>query len=171
MKSENKNYKFKINVTDINLSSRDEIKVLNIAMTQQTARSIDILSHHLDAGIFDNMDFIEAVKQLSISSKFTRIRILVKSSDKIVKSSHRMIELIQQFTSTIEIRTISEEYKTYNEAFNIYDGKAVIYLRYADRYEGIANFNRPRLATELTNFFNEVWERSIPDINLRRLFI
>lgn len=170
MKSD-KSYKLTLGDNDISLSSRDEVKVMNVALTQQATRCIDIISKHLDPGVFDVPDFIDAVKKLSIASKFTKIRILIKSSEPITKNGHRIIELIQQLTSSIEVRAISEEYKSYNEAFTLYDGKALIYLRYADRYEGIANFNRPRLVTELTNQFNEIWEHSVPDTNLRRLHI
>jgi len=171
MKTENKIYKFRANENDITLASRDEVKIMNIALTQKCSRSLDIISKHIDLGVFDNLEFIEAIKQLSISSKFTKIRILIKDSDPMTKQGHRIIELIQQLTSSIEVRKISEEYKSYNEAFTLYDGKGIIYLRYADRYEGFANFDRPRLASELLNFFNEVWERSTPDSNLRRLYI
>ncbi len=171
MKSDNKNYKFKKGENDISLSSRDEVKIINIAMAQQTSRTIDIISRHLDPAIFDTPDFIDAIKNLSISSKFTKIRILINDSDPMTKNGHRLIDLIQQLTSSIEVRKISEEYKSYGEAFTLFDGKAVIYLRHSDRYEGLANFNRPRLATELYNFFNEVWEHSAPDENLRRLHL
>ena len=171
MKSDNKNYKFRTGENDISLSSRDEVKVINIALTQKTSRTIDIVSKHLDPGIFDTPDFIAAIKKLSISSKFTKIRILIKDSEPMTKNGHRIIELIQQLTSSIEVRKISEEYKSYNEAFSLFDAKGLIYLRYSDRYDGIANFDRPRLATELLNYFNEVWEHSAPDSNLRRLHI
>lgn len=171
MKSDNKIYKFKRGDNDISLSSRDEVKIINIALTQQATRSIDIISKNLDPGIFDSPDFIEAVKHVSISSKFTKIRILINDSELMTKNGHRMIELIQQLTSSIEVRKISNEYKSYNEAFSLFDKKGIVYLRYADRYDGFANFDRPRLVTELSNFFNEVWEHSIPDSNLRRLHI
>ena len=171
MKSDNKNYKFKGGDNDISLSSRDEVKIMNIALTQQALRNIDIVSKQLDPGVFDTPDFIEAIKKLSIASKFTKVRILIKNSEHIAQNGHRLIDLIQQLTSSIEVRKISEEYKSYNEAFSLFDGKGVVYQRYADRYEGFANFNRPRLVTELTNFFNEMWEYSVPDSNLRRLHI
>lgn len=171
MKSDNNISKFKKSDDDISLAHRDEVKIMNVALTQQATRNIDILSKHLDPGIFDSFDFLDAVKKLSISSRFTKIRILISDSDPMIKNGHRFIELIQQLTSSIEVRKISDEYKSYNEAFSLFDGKAIIYLRYADRYDGFANFNRPRLVTELSNFFNEVWEHSSPDANLRRLHL
>ena len=171
MKEDNRIHKYKSGGNDISLASRDEVKIINIALTQQTTRNIDIISKHFDSAIFDTADFLEAIKQLSISSKFTRIRILIKDSEPMTKHGHRIIELIQQLTSSIEVRKISEDYKSYNEAFSLYDGKGVIFLYHADRYDGFANFNRPRLVTELTNFFNEVWNHSEADTNLRRLHI
>lgn len=171
MKSENKNYNFKKHQNDISLSSRDEVKIINIALTQKATRTIDIISKNLDPGIFDIPDFIEAIKQLSISSKFTKIRILIKDSEPMIRNGHRLIEIIQQLTSSIEIRKISEEYKSYNEAFSLFDTRGVIYLRYDDRYEGFANYDHPRMAAELSNLFNEIWEYSEPDANFRRLYI
>ena len=171
MKEDKKAYKYKTNGNDISLASRDEVKIINIALTQKTSRNIDIISRYFDSAIFDTADFIEAIKQLSISSKFTRIRILIKDSEPMTKQGHRIIELIQQLTSSIEVRKISEDYKSYNEAFSLYDNKGVIYLYHADRYDGFANFDRPRLVAELTNFFDEVWNHSEPDTNLRRLYI
>lgn len=171
MKSNNNNSKVSPDPNNISLSSRDEVKIINIALAQQAVRSIDIMTRNFDPGVFDNIDFIDAIKQLAISSRLTKIRILIKDSDHMIRNGHRMIELIQQLTSSIEVRKIPEDYKSYNEAFSIYDGKGIIHLRYADRYEGIANFNRPRLATELSNVFNEIWGRSLPDQNLRRIRI
>ncbi|MFV1985150.1 MAG: acyltransferase [Thiohalomonadales bacterium] len=171
MNSDNTSHKIKTGDDDISLSSRDAVKIINIALTQQTSRSIDIISKHLDSGIFDNLDFIDALKKLSISSKFTKIRILLNDSESMIKNGHRMIELIQLLTSSIEVRRISKEYKSHSNAFSIFDGKGIIYLPHAERYEGFANFDRPRLATELVSFFNEVWEHSAPDENLRRLHI
>lgn len=171
MSTNNKNYNFTKEDSDISLSSRDEVKIMNIALAQKSTRNIDILSRNLDPYVYDSPDFLIAMKQLSISSKFTKIRILIKDSDPMTKNGHRAINLIQQLTSSIEVRKMTEEYKSYNEAFSLYDGRGVIYLRHADRYEGLANFDRPRLATELSNTFNEIWERSTADENLRRLYI
>lgn len=171
MKEQSKSYKLNKDLNDIELSSKDEVKIINIAMTQKAQRKIDIITRSLDPAVFDNNDFIEALRQLSIKSKFTRVRILILDAEPAIKNGHRLISLIQQLTSSIEVRKISEEYKGYNEAFMIYDETGLIYLRYADRYAGIANFDRKRMATELTNFFNEVWEHSEPDPNLRRLHI
>ena len=53
----------------------------------------------------------------------------------------------------------------------VFDERGVIKRRYADRYEGRADFNNPKQARELLSFFDEVWNISEPDPNLRRLHI
>lgn len=167
----NKNYKLEKNLNDIQVSTADEARVLCIALAQQARRSIDLLSPHLDRRIFDSAGMEDAIRQLSINSRSTRIRILLKSSEPVIKSSHRLVHIFQSMSSTVEIRQIAEDYQNYNEAFVIFDRRGLIYHRNASRYEGIANFDRPRLATELTNFFDEIWDRSEPDPNMRRLNI
>lgn len=156
---------------DIALSSRDDVKMTNLSLTQQTSRNINIMSKNLDAGIFDNQEFVEAIKQLSISSKFSKIRILIKDSDSICQNGHRMIKLIQQLTSSIEVRKVAKEYNSDSREFTLFDHKGVIYRPHAERYEGVAHFNRPSLVSELLNYFNEVWEHSIPDEKLRRVYL
>lgn len=156
---------------DIVLTSRDDVRTINLSLTQQTSRNINIMSKNLDAGIFDNQEFIEATKQLSISSKFSRIRILIKDSDSMCQNGHRMIKLIQQLTSSIEVRKVAKEYSSDSREFSLFDRKGVIYRPHAERYDGVAHFNRPRLVSELLNYFNEVWEHSIPDENLRRVYL
>ena len=171
MKSENKHYTVKTDATDITLSTSDAIKVINIEFAQQSQRKIDVFSKYLDSKIFDNAEYISAIKQLSISSHFTKIRFLIKDSEPMVKNGHRIIEIIQQLTSSVEVRQIPKEYESYNEAFSLFDEKGIIFQNDANRYEGMANFNRPRLASELTTFFNQVWERSSNDANLRRVYL
>ena len=156
---------------DIVLTSRDDVRTINLSLTQQTSRNINIMSKNLDAGIFDNQEFVEAIKQLSISSKFSRIRILIKDSDSMCQNGHRMIKLIQQLTSSIEVRKVAKEYSSDSREFSLFDRKGVIYRPHAERYDGVAHFNRPRLVSELLNYFNEVWEHSIPDENLRRVYL
>lgn len=165
MKQDNKND------NDIILTSRDEVKATNLSLTQQTSRNINIISKNLDAAIFGNQEFVEAIKQLSISSKSSKIRILIKDSDSMCQNGHRMIKLIQQLTSSIDVRKVAKEYSSDSREFSLFDHKGVIYRPHAERYDGFAHFNRPRLVSELLNYFNEVWEHSLPDEKLRRVYL
>ena len=159
------------NNNDITLSSRDDMRQINLSLTQQTSRNINILSNNLDAEVFNNQDFVEAIKQLSISNKSSKIRILIKDSDPMCQNGHRMIKLIQQLTSSIEVRKVAKEYISDSREFSLFDHKGVIYRPHADRYDGTAHFNLPGFVSELLNYFDEVWEHSLPDEKLRRVYL
>ncbi len=142
-----------------------------LRMLQQSRRDVAILSRHLDGRLYDTSEFIHALSQLVVQHPRCRIRLLLKDVEPLIKYGHRVIELSRRLSSMIGIRTIHSHYREYNEAYMVFDERGIIKRRYADRYEGIANFNDPVQARELITFFNEVWNISEPDPNLRRLHI
>lgn len=151
-------------------SSLDNYQVA-LAMLQQTRRDVAILSRQMDGRLYDTTEFIEALAHLVSQQSHCRIRLLLKDIEPLIKYGHRIIELSRRLSSMIGIRTIHEDYREYNEAFMVFDERGVIRRLYADRYEGNANFNDPKQARELLSFFDEVWNISEPDPNLRRLHI
>jgi len=142
-----------------------------LSMLQQTRRDVAIFSRHLDGRLYDTSKFIQALSHLAVQHPRCKIRLLLKDVEPLVKYGHRIIELSRRLSSMIGIRTIHEDYREYNEAYMVFDERGIIKRRYADRYEGIANFNDPKQARELLSFFNEVWNVSEPDPNLRRLHL
>ncbi len=144
---------------------------LALQMLQQSRRDVAILSRHLDGRLYDTGEFIHALSQLAVQHPRCQIRLLLKDVEPLIKYGHRVIELSRRLSSMIGIRTIHSHYREYNEAYMVFDERGIIKRRYADRYEGIANFNDPVQARELMAFFNEVWNISEPDPNLRRLHI
>jgi len=142
-----------------------------LTMLQQTRRDVAILSRQMDGRLYDTAEFAQALSQLASHHPRCRVRVLLKEVEPLVKYGHRIIELSRRLSSTIGIRTIHENYREYNDAFMVFDERGVIKRRYADRYEGSANFNDPKQARELLSFFDEVWNISEPDPNMRRLHI
>ena len=142
-----------------------------LCMLQQTRRNIAILSRNLDGRLYDTTEFNQALSQLATSHPRCQIRLLLQDVEPLVKYGHRVIELSRRLSSMIGIRAIHQDYREYNQAYMVFDERGIIKRRYADRYEGIANFNAPKQARELMAFFNEVWQVSEPDPNLRRLHI
>lgn len=168
------------NYTDYQLAGESQILTLEnsndnyqvaLCMLQQTRREVAILSRHLDGRLYDTSEFIHALSKLAVQQPRCRIRLLLKDVEPLVKYGHRIIELSRRLSSMIGIRTIHPDYREYNEAYMVFDERGIIKRRYADRYEGIANFNDPKQARELMAFFNEIWNISEPDPNMRRLHI
>ena len=154
----------------IELNDSDAQRSAAVALTLQARRSVDIFSRDLDKKIYDNRDFLDGLQNVAVNHRGL-IRVLVKDSGNAVKYGHRLIALSQRLTSFIEIRKVAEDFKEYNEAFLIADEIGYAHRKHADRFEGIARFNAAKEAVNLLVFFNEVWRHSVPDPNLRRIYL
>lgn len=140
-------------------------------MLDKGRRSLHIYSRYLDGKLYDRHEFSLALRRLATRHPQSRVRILIRDIEPLVKYGHRLIELSRQLSSSMEIREIHKDYAEYNETYFIVDERAVLHRKLADRYEGIVNYNDPKLAQYLLRHFNEVWEHSQVPIDARRLYL
>lgn len=155
----------------INVDRSEECAQVMLALAQQAQQSLRLWSHDLDPRLIDNSEFVQAVRELATRNARTEVKVLVLDPDRIVKQGHRLIELARRLPSSIEIRKIMEDYAQSVQAFMVVDGRGVLYRDLADRFEGMANFNAPLRARELTKLFEEVWEKSQQFAEFRRLHL
>lgn len=155
----------------LSLETAGDHQTVALAMAQQAARSLHIFTHDLDHAIFDTPEFEEATSRLARGSQYARIQILVQDSSSAVRRGHRLVTLAQRLSSKIEIRKPVAEYADITRAFFVVDETAYITRQLADRYEAVANFSDRLTARDLVTFFNEVWQRSQQDSQLRRLHL
>jgi len=160
-----------ISGVDIELQTREECRHASELMVQQCLASLEIFSRDLDASLYDQAPFLQALGALCLSNRRARVRILVQDPMTAVKRGHRLIELSRRLSSSIEIRQAHQDYRHHNEAFLVADDCGLIYRSLSDRYEGTANFYNPVQAERKADFFTEVWDRSEAHPELRRLHI
>ncbi len=142
-----------------------------LALIVQGKHALTIYSRDLDHAVYDNPELAEAVRQLAIRNRVSETKILVQNSGRIVQQGHRLIELSRRLESLIKIRKVAEEYQHYNGSFLVVDRRGLIHNKTGEGYRATVNFNAPSEAVLLLNFFDEVWERSEPDPQLRALGI
>jgi hypothetical protein len=163
----------KLGITNrkLKLETRDELRMISQHMAGQAQQSLHIFTRELDAELYDNEIFIEAVSRLARRSKYSFIHILTLNSDKAVKNGHQLIYLHQKLDSYIKIRRADEQHKGYIPAFMLTDKSGVVFRQFGDRHEAEANYKDSLLVAGLLKFFTEAWEISLPDPQLRRLHI
>ncbi len=159
------------NSEDIIIKSSDDNRQLAIQLVGEARHRLDVFSRDLDPRIFDNPEFIETIRSLTINDSKARIRFLVIEPDKAIKLGHRLLDLSRRLSSSVEIRKVHEDYGANPECYLIVDGRGLLHRKLASRYEGIANFNNPTEASYLEHHFNEVWERSSPELDFKQLHI
>ena len=164
---------YQLGATDVELrlASSADNRHAALALTGQAQRSLHCFTRDLDAPVYDQTPFIQAISALATRSRYSRIQILVQNAERAVKNGHRLIELSRRLSSFIELRKPHHDYHEYNQAFLIADQVGVLRRPIADRYEGTLNFKAPLAAREYCDFFLQVWERSEGDPDLRQLHI
>lgn len=153
----------------IEFDNSETLRALTLAMARQSKRTLDICGRQLDPHLFDNNEFAAAVRQLALSSRYARVRLLVLMPEVLYSRGHQLLLLAQQLTTFVHVRVPCEDDKEFNEAMFIADETGYARRTQSDRYEGEANFNDRGIARDLTRRFDEIWERAETDQNFRRL--
>lgn len=155
----------------IYISTKEQNRDAAQEMVSQGIRSLHWFTHNLDRNLYDTSEFLEAVKQLALSSPPSKVYILIRDSSDIVARGHRLIELARRISSHVFINRAAEEDQDRLDTFMIVDEKGIIRRSHGERFEGRVEFYNPGDARILLKSFNDAWERSHPDPELRRLHI
>lgn len=164
---------YQLGVTDeeLRLESSMHNRVAALALAQQAKRTLHIFTRDLDPPVYDQQPLIQALTALATRSRYSRILILAQNTEHAVKDGHRLVELSRRLSSFVELRKPHSDFHEYNQAFLIADEIGLLRRPIADRYNGTLNFKAPLASREYVEFFNQVWERSEADPNLRQLYI
>ena len=166
---------YKLGETDaeVEIETVEENKQAALSLAKQARYSIDIFTQDMDATIYDHSEFEQSLFELARKHPNTRIRILAQNSKKAAQNGHCLIRLAQSLTSSVFIHTPSREFKSEKSAFMVVDKLGLLYRVTGNNknYKASVNFMSPQRAGKLTDFFNEVWEHSTPDIQTRRIYV
>ena len=146
-----------------------ENREIVLAMAGQARRNLYLFTRDLDPPLYDNAAFADALSALARGSERAHVHVLVQDSARAAKDGHRVVELAQRLSSKVRIHRPSREYADLRETFLVADELGYLYRTVADRYEAQASFRDRKRARELTRYFEEIWQRSEPDPQLRRL--
>jgi predicted GNAT family N-acyltransferase len=155
----------------IDLKGLEDNKMAAIHMARQGQRSLNLFTPNLDPRVFDNEEFIEAVKKIALHNPRSRVNILILNPAEVVSRGHRIVELARKISSHIFINRADTEDQHHVDTFMVVDNVGIIRRAHNDRFEGLAEFNNPGEARLLLKTFNEAWERSQPEPELRRLHL
>lgn len=153
------------------LDSSEDCSAAVLALTQQAKRSLDIFSHSLDRRVYNGQALYSAALKLATYSRYSQIRIILKDSTDAVKRGSRLVELSHRLSSRVLMRKPPVEYRDFAEEFVIADDVGLLRRKLATRYAGEFSFYEPLTCRQLKKFFDECWEKSAPDPDLRRLHL
>lgn len=160
-----------VSAGELPLPGRAAIRDAGLLIATQAARELRIFGRDLDALLYDQPDFLAAVRRLSLTRRDYPVRVLVLDVRAAVRQGHRLIELARQLTSKVAIRRIPEDCEPRTEAYLLADDRGYVLRPMAEVWEGTADFNDPLKVRLLGAEFERLWGLSDTHPDLRRLFI
>ena len=141
-------------------------------LVNQAQREVAIFSQQLEPLLYNHAEICEALSQLARKSKLSRIRIIAIQTRNVLAQGHCLITLAQRLSSYVQIRNPSTtELKRFSESWLIIDNHSMCRINNPDRYEGkLIESDRLEVKNQL-EFFDNAWENSSPDPNVRQLNI
>jgi hypothetical protein len=152
-------------------TSSDDVREAVTALAAQAQRSLTIFSRQLDHKLYNQQALCDAILKLATSSRYAMVRIIVQDSTAVIKQGSRLVELSHRISSRLQIRKPPIEYKDNTEEFVIADDSGLVHRRQADRYAGEVCFHASLKCRQLLKYFDDCWEKSGADPDLRRLFL
>ncbi|NND59877.1 MAG: GNAT family N-acetyltransferase [Gammaproteobacteria bacterium] len=153
------------------LTTYDEYGDAVIDLFAQAQREVDLFTPDLVAAVYDRPALVEAVRNFVLGNRLSRVRILLRSTDSVVKEGRRLLELADRASTSMAFRVLNEDFQDRSDAFVTADSSVFALRRQAHTWNGVYDQSRPEIARQLAHQFNEMWEHSHADPQLRRLHI
>lgn len=153
------------------LDSLADFQTQSIKLVQQSRRNIAILSQNLDAAIYAQDEFVEAISSFVRSSRNAQVQILVKDTKPLIESGHKLAKLHQRLSSKILLRQLTVEPDNTDMGFMLCDTNALLYKNDDGFYKGFANVDAAVEVKRLRDTFDYIWQYGEPEPELQLLNI
>ncbi len=153
------------------LTTMPEVREASLKVAKSAQRLLSIFTQDLEPLIYGEEPFLEAIKRLVLARSYAKVRVLLADPSRAMVDNNRFLALARRLTSCIDLRAMSPEYPASAGAFIIADDKALVYRLQADRWEGIADMNDPAVVRRYLNFFDEVWQTSMQESQMRQMLM
>lgn len=157
---------------EVVIESLAQAQDIALQIASQARRRLWLYSRDLDPYLYGTAAMLEALKRFAIESRGGELRILLQDPIAPLRNNHPLIPLVQRLSSCMVIRVPEvEQDLQYPAAFLIDDRGGYLMRPLGSRYEGTANLYAPGRQRQLRDYFEQVWERSLPNPELRPVHI
>lgn len=151
------------------IETLEQVRDAALALALQARRNLRIFTRDLDPKVLGTDAFTDAASEMARRSRHTFIQILVQDPGPAVRQYHPLTDLIQGLPTHMQARRVADEWAREAFAFIVADDEGLLYRPDADRFEGIVDFAAGVRAVERRDWFDRVWEQSLPEREFRRL--
>jgi hypothetical protein len=142
-----------------------------LALIQQARRTLLIYSPDLEPWLYHHSSLQEAFTGFLLRSAQSCLRILVNDSRRAVREGHRLIVLAQRLPSHAEIRQCHPSAPLPKGTFLLADNSGLLVRNRPESITGYADYHDPSQVRRLQQSFQQLWDTSRVDPNLRRFLL
>lgn len=152
----------------VRLETIDAFRALSLELVQAARFGLLIFSEDLEAWLYDNDAFADAVMDLVQKQRNTSVRILVRDTKALLEHGHRLLRISHRASEKIQIRklptTISEKFPNYLIA----DDKGLLFRPDVQDMQGIGYHDYRARVKPLLEDFKQLWARATTPPDLRQ---
>lgn len=149
----------------------DDARAHALALIQQARRTLYLYTPDLEPWLYHHSSIQEACTQLLLGNPRNRLMILVRDSSRAVKEGHRLLNLSRRLSSYCQIRRINPDYPSDEHAFLLADDCGLLLRPQPSEYTGYTHYNNAGRVRQLIAQFEQTWNTSVLDPNLRSFLI
>jgi hypothetical protein len=151
----------------VRLDTVDTFQQFAVQLVKQARYSVVIFSEDLEAWLYDNEEFAEALMDLVQRSRNSSVRFLVRDTKALLERGHRLLRASHRASDKIQIRklpsTLAEKYPSYLIA----DDNGLLFRQDPQVVQGIGYTDYRARIKPLLEEFKLLWSRSTSDPDLR----
>lgn len=152
-------------------SSPEGARALALALLQQVRRSLCLYSPDLESWLYNHELMQNACKAFLLGHPQNSLRILLRDSSKVVKDGHRLLTLSRRLSSKMHIRILNPEQPVEELAYLLVDERGMLMRPEPEQIAGYALFNDPGRVRVQQTRFEQAWNNSILDPDLRSFLL
>jgi len=150
--------------------SEEDNQQIATKMIKQTELHLDILSRDFDPDVYDNFECCEAIEDLALLSRHSRIRILLHNIRLVSERGHLVLDLGRRL-GLMEFRSVEEKYRSIPDTFMIADGIGIMHRPHSDTLAATVNFKDRLKAKKRIELFENIWLNAEPALDARYLML
>ncbi|MGX5219480.1 DUF7931 domain-containing protein [Pseudomonas segetis] len=151
--------------------NQEQARAHALALLQQARRSLCIYSQDLEPWLYHHSSVQQACTDFLLANPRNRLRILVKDLSFAIRDGNRLISLSRRLSSNLLIRKLNPDYPIEDIGYLLADDRGLLLRPEADQFSGYASYQDAGRVRLRQAHFNQAWETSITDPDLRSFLL
>ena len=128
---------------------------------------VRIFSDTLSPTLFDNVELTHELSRVARQGRQCEVQILIKDSVFLVKRAHRLAALHQRLVSSVLLRKLTYAPEHFLANYVLVDDNGIFFIPNDDDKTCFMNRDDRALAKHYGEQFDDLWQRSVADPDLR----